>query len=313
MAGCSPRCEIGRMIDYASMTYDYRSNATDTAPKGISVVVSTLMEDRKVLERFVQNFVAARTDSLVRDLDVELVLIIQAGSAGSVRLAEEYSESLKNLRNVRCCVMNETGVARGRNAGMRTARNDIVLFADTDCRFCDSTFEIIHQAYCDIPEAGCITFRAINVQSEIFVKPYWKTRRRHSKLSIMRVATWEISVNRRVLRVHQPKFDERFGLGGRWPSSSEAVFVWDIFSSGVPVWYCPRTICATRPSKDRVMDSLVVRSKGAMIGRTWGVIGVLMVIPFICRRQWCGTLVGSVWESLSQCYAGYIQFYRNRE
>ena len=86
----------------------------------------------------------------------------------------------------------------------------------------------------------------------------------------------ELAVRRSLLPA--VRFDERFGLGTRFPSGEEAIFVNDALRAGARARYVPLVLCSHSglSSGHRLWDENMVRTKGAVIRRlfprAWPVI-----------------------------------------
>lgn len=192
-------------------------------------------------------------------------LVIDQVAAADARTPERAPEHAK----VFC--YQETGLAKSRNAALARASGEICLFSDDDIVFLEDARETIARAFAAHPAADIITFQARIPTGAPFktypTKPKWLGRR-----TIMRVTSWEIAFRRRAILAAGLTFDERFGLGARFPTGEENIFLRDALGCGLKILYVPQPIVIhpAQSSGSDFTDETIIMAKGAMFYRMFG-------------------------------------------
>jgi GT2 family glycosyltransferase len=166
----------------------------------VTVVVPTIGRVRQ-LHSCLESLAACRPRA------VEVIVVDQSGDAGVRDLVESFSS--RGMRLVACA---GRGVSRGRNVGIREARNEVVLVTDDDCTVAPDWvlrgYELVGRT-----SGGIVTGRVLPVGDPRAV-PSWKldtsprdyTGRRHAGA---------LFPNNMVLHrsavIAEGGFDERFG------------------------------------------------------------------------------------------------------
>lgn len=105
----------------------------------LSIAASTYTESEEVLARFLSSVDGQIGINGKRDVEILLV-----DDSGSARFSIEFLSSFRNLR-IEYVVQAHGGISKARNAGLRMAEGDYVLFCDTDdCLFsCISLAQVL--------------------------------------------------------------------------------------------------------------------------------------------------------------------------
>lgn len=180
----------------------------------------------------------------------------------------------------------EQGLSKSRNKALKKATADICLIADDDIVFFDNASETILDAFKHNPEADIITFQAQIPTGDLF-KNYYPKHRRHSVLSIMQVSSCEIAFNRSAITTTGLKFDDNFGLGSKFATGEENIFLLDALKKGLNVFYVPLPIVVhTKDSSggDFANAGLII-AKGAMFYRMFGVKAYPIALLFALKKQ----------------------------
>ncbi|WP_162300044.1 glycosyltransferase family 2 protein [Kineobactrum sediminis] len=108
----------------------------------------------------------------------------------------------------------------------------------------------------------------------------------HSQLTVMRVSSIEIFVKRCQFIDAGIKFDNQFGLGAKYPSGEENIFLSDALKAGLWGIFYPIVVARHPPmtSGRNFSSSFILRSKGAMFARIFGLSGFVLALPYVAKR-----------------------------
>ncbi len=99
----------------------------------------------------------------------------------------------------------------------------------------------------------------------------------HTKWTIPRVVSFGITFRRESVKEAGVVFDERFGLGAKYVSGEENIFLKDCLNAGLKVIHVDEAIVQhEHESSGWVWDEVQVRTKVAVI---WRLYGPLLVLP----------------------------------
>lgn len=179
----------------------------------------------------------------------------------------------------------ETGLSRSRNRALHHATADIVVIADDDVRHPPAAPATVARAFAAHPRADIITFQAQTPSGAPF-KRYPTRPRRHTARSLMRVSSWEIALRLASIRAAGLRFDERFGLGAKFPTGEENIFLLDALRRGLNLRYEPQVI-AIHPAASSGADfstAAAVIAKGAAFQRMFGAAFLPVALAFAVKK-----------------------------
>ncbi len=136
----------------------------------------------------------------------------------------------------------EKGLSASRNLALKTAENKLCLLADDDIVYKHDFQDTVLLAFNANPDAALIAFRTENEHGTLF-KKYPAVRKEKlsvfNRLSIMSV---EMVINNDVVREKDILFNTDFGLGTNFPLGEEAIFVNELYKTGLKIIMEPRVI-----------------------------------------------------------------------
>lgn len=198
-----------------------------------------------------------------------------------------FIEKLLERPDIIYVPLNEKGLSVSRNNAIKHSTGKYILVMDDDVTF---SIEKIYQLIKTM------------IDEEIYVATYYhkyldgRTTKINNKsyylnkLTVAQPSSIDICFNKRVLAEKNIKFDELFGLGSKYPSGEEMIFLSDCISSGLPVKRYPLEICVHPPitsGLDFYSSPQKIAAKAAMFSRVykkwWRVMFVLFVIKKIPR------------------------------
>ena len=216
-------------------------------------------------------------DMLLPEHEGVRYVVVWQGDHGAVMEVE----TLRKRGDVRVVVMEGRGLSRSRNRCMETAlmwmnelgvrpEEGVLLLADDDEVLSDAVPQRVVGYYADHAEAQVVLWRVRTCDGG------WLKRYPDREMAYAERPRWyypssvEMTMRATVAQ-GGCRFDERFGLGSEaLCAGEEEVFVWDAMQMGWSVCLVPQVIAATDGDTTgrRVLDSEVLRSKGAVYART---------------------------------------------
>lgn len=180
---------------------------------------------------------------------------------------------------------NTRGLAASRNAMISLCDTRYLLFGDDDVYYLEKLGEKIQSGISILDGNLFCSFVSINERGVIRNKRFSGARtRRHSLLSITSVSSIELLIDVTAVRRVGVSFDERFGLGTRFSTGAENIFMSDLLRRGGGIFINELIVVHVGPSSgggsgQRRADFAM--AKGAMYKRLFGrVLGSLYLISF---------------------------------
>jgi GT2 family glycosyltransferase len=203
--------------------------------------VSTVLCTRNraaLLSRAVDSILQA--GSRVSGAVVELILVDNGSTDDTASVARRLAETSP----IPFLVLSEPrpGVCKAKNAGLREARGDVIVFTDDDCILAPDYFEQVIAAFehDDQPvirggrvELGDAADIAFTIKTERFPDAYDGSRHpggflHGCNMAVSRAVFDEVGL-----------FDEEFGPGGPFRAAEDTELVYRAHKSGIPVLYTP--------------------------------------------------------------------------
>lgn len=196
-----------------------------------------------------------------------------------------------NFENFFCSIyfVQSRGLSISRNTAISKSNARFGWILDDDVQVCkDGILSLL------------ATLREINIIGALsckFTDEFGRTRKKyeevaftHTRSSVMKVSSIEIVLNLDFIKEKGIEFDTQFGLGSRYPSGEENIILTDIISAGGRVEYLPLTLCfhPLETSSSILYSDVQWQAKGALIRRSFGILGVLMLVPFFLKRATTG-------------------------
>lgn len=167
-------------------------------------------------------------------------------------------------------ITESTGLSASRNIAIKSSQADIILFSDDDVKHTAKYAENIINAFRET-DADIITFKIKTPDNEEF-KEYKRKPFSHNKLSIFKVNSIEIAAKRKSLVEKKIFFDEAFGLGSKFKTGEENIFLFDALKAGLKIAFHPETIVIhpkESSGSNLKKNQDLIKSKGAVIRRTF--------------------------------------------
>ncbi|WP_437130561.1 glycosyltransferase family A protein [Peptostreptococcus russellii] len=179
------------------------------------------------------------------------------------------------------------GCANSRNATMDLASGDVYTFTDDDCWYKDDSLEIVKKYFDEYnPDIGI--FQHYDPIKEKSTINYPKEKILGlSKLQTLKQATLDMWFNSSSIDPHTHKFDERFGIGTKYNSGEENIYIMDAYNEGKRKMYYFPEIVAYHPYKEvNYIDKKSMLGKGPLFKRLFGsFMGFFMFIAFGFKKK----------------------------
>jgi glycosyltransferase involved in cell wall biosynthesis len=203
--------------------------------------------------------------------------------------------------------VKDKGLALSRNRAIKHATGDICLFTDDDVVYLPESLTDIERNFNQFKEADIITFKA-QTKDGIPFKKYKNTPFIHNRRTITKISSIEIGIRRSFLRKSKIFFDERFGLGSRYNSGEENIFVMDAFRRGLKIYYVPVTIVEHAfESSGKIINKTSLFGKGAVYRRLFGAKAAIYNLAFVFfKRRLISKSNISIPYALKLIFKGYF-------
>lgn len=183
--------------------------------------------------------------------------------------------------NIRVINSFERGLSRSRNLALRYAYGKVCLFADDDVIYKKDFKAIILEAFATVVNADIITFQMQDLTGKLF-KNYpdidW-----HNKKSTVTVNSVVIAFKREKIENSCLTFNTNFGLGAKFPTADEYIFLRDALSANLKVYFYKKVILSHKYfSSGRVLGSdQIIYARSAVIYKFSGHLAYLKLLKYL--------------------------------
>ena len=192
--------------------------------------------------------------------------------------------ALLETPTLRMISVQDRGLAKSRNLALDAARGELLVLADDDLRYLPSALATVREAFAAHPDATAITFQFLNSDTGQPYKRYPPRGFRHNLRTIASVSSVEIALRRE--RLGSLRFDPAHGLGARFPSAEEGVFLADLLHAGHKLYYWPAPLCSHpgQTSGHTQWSPAIAEAKGAAFARMYRGRWPLVAAWFALRK-----------------------------
>lgn len=216
-----------------------------------------------------------------------------------------------NEGKVRMYNFNEVGLSRSRNRAIENAEGEISIIADDDIKYKLGSFDIIRDKFNANPEADIITFQVETPDKKPY-KGYSNNEFWHNKRTIMKVSSIEIAFRSKKVLESGIRFDENFGLGSKYQSGEENIFLLDCLNKGLKVKYVPIPIVIHDvESSGSLRSQSSIYSKGALFTRLFGWKSNFINFIFVFKKYNLYKNTFPFQNVIKWIYQGSIDFKKN--
>jgi glycosyltransferase involved in cell wall biosynthesis len=130
--------------------------------------------------------------------------------------------------SVRVINSADIGLSKSRNLALENAIGKILIIADDDVIYQESFIKNSIDAYIKFEHACVINFCATKQNGRYLKKYPTHSKKQLNSFDIFNVSSIEMTINKERLDLLGIRFDENFGLGGKFEMGEEAVFLFDL-------------------------------------------------------------------------------------
>ena len=249
------------------------NNSTKENSPTITIAISTIAEN---FDTFINNF---RFSSC---LDADEVIIIIQGRV-------DKSKINKLNKNFIVVLDDGIGISRSRNIGISYASSDYIWFMDDDISLNHDAIQTVKK-YMQQYKADIYTIRTLCLNTGDPYKVY-PNKDKLTRCNIIGISSVEIIASRQLLINSKVTFNESLGLGTKYPSCEENIFLLDIFDLGVCLIHIPEYLQKHPPVNYRndFIDKNTLFAKGIFCKRYNGIMGFLLMLYWMVRSLWSGS------------------------
>lgn len=205
---------------------------------------------------------------------------------------------------------NEKGLSKSRNRAIENASGYICIICDDDVEYIPGFEDIILNEFDKNPNSDVITFQIKTPEGDLF-KKYQDFEFNHNKRSILRVSSIEVAFKLNSIKEKNIKFDELFGLGAKYASGEENIFLMDCLNKGLNIKYIPKIIAIhEKESSGKTLNEKAIYSKGALFYRLFGVKSIILNFLFIVKKF--KIINFNIWRATICIYKGLVDYIRER-
>ena len=177
---------------------------------------------------------------------------------------------------------NEKGIAKSRNRLLEKMTGDIEIITDDDIEFVANYKDMIKKAYSE-NDADIIIF---NMKKGNIIVGHDKMFK-YNKISTMSVCSCQITFRTNSIRNNNLKFNELFGIGSKFISGEENIFLKDALNKGLKIIHIP-TVINSHPEEDTTGESWndnVIISKGALMYELYKSLYFIFLLYFVIFKH----------------------------
>ena len=206
----------------------------------------------------------------------EIIIVIQSSKG--------FESEIKILEKIGCSIIidKKLGLSRSRNLAIKSCKSDFFWILDDDVWTNLNMIKIIKNSIKN-RNSDIYTFRISKGADEGLYKKY-SNKIKINRINILKISSIEIVVSKKMIDKHSIKFDENFGLGSKYPSCEENLFLLDCFDSGASIIHVPKIVVFHKNLGSRYSDinynSLIAKG---FICKKFGIIGIILLFRWYFR------------------------------
>lgn len=239
----------------------------------ISLLVPTLGKREKELQRLF--------DSLQRQTykDFEVIIISQGNHGFVENCVAKYKFKSKHIKS------NTIGLSVARNVGLKHIEGDIFTLSDDDCWYADDSLEFVNNFFKEY-NSDIACFNYYDCAQGIYPKKYpSEPIFNFPKMRVLNQASIDIYINTKKVKEYSKGFDERFGVGAKYNSGEENIYLMDLKNIGYKFDYYPKVLAFHEVRDNNYLDDKAFVAKAALFKRLFGEYkGLIMYTAFAVKK-----------------------------
>ncbi|APH03562.1 glycosyltransferase family 2 protein [Bacillus weihaiensis] len=241
----------------------------------ISIIIPTLGNREKELTRL---FSSLDKQSYKK---FQIIVVSQDNHLKVEEILQEYKFEFEHVQ------IQKRGLSHARNVGLEYVKGNIVTFSDDDCWYLPDSLETVQRNISE-KKSEILCFQMYDPDKEMFLRNYpSEPQNKVTKRNLLTKSSIEIFINLLKVNKSDLRFDTNFGLGAKYPSGEENIFLTDLSKLGYTISYEPITIVyhEKKATSTRLNDITFI-GKGPMFRRMYNLpVGLAMTFLFFIRKQ----------------------------
>jgi len=240
----------------------------------ISVIIPTLGTRETELTRL---FNSLRNQT---NQDFEVVLVSQQNHEKVAELIAQSGLTIKHIK------IDKMGLSHSRNIGLKYVTGDIITFSDDDCWYNRTAFQEVSESFTNTNDA-IVCFQIYDPDIDEYYKNYSnQPKDRLSFKEIFRKSSIEIFLNLKKVDKKHVSFDENFGLGAKYPSGEENIFLAQLHRLGYKIAYIPKVVVYhKKPTIQSRLTFKAFMSKGPLFKEIFNTpIGLFLLTSLFVKK-----------------------------
>ncbi|RDY25018.1 glycosyltransferase family 2 protein [Romboutsia maritimum] len=182
-------------------------------------------------------------------------------------------------------VSDTIGLSIARNIGLKHINGDIYTLSDDDCWYENDSLEFVNNFFKQ-HDSDIACFQYYDLDRKIYAKEYPKEAiYDFPKMRVLKQASIDIYINTSKVKDYTIGFDERFGVGGRYNSGEENIYLMDLKNLGYKFDYYPKILAYHEVRENDYLDDKSFVAKAALFKRLFGRYkGLIMYTAFAAKK-----------------------------
>jgi hypothetical protein len=183
--------------------------------------------------------------------------------------------------NIRVINTFETGLSKSRNLAIRNAKGHICLIADDDVKYKLGFKDLILDAYKEFSNADIVTFQMIDDSGRLYNN--YPDVLKHNKKSVHTVNSVVIAFKTYSLKLNNISYNEHFGLGSKFQTADEYVFLRNALKKRLNIFFQPKVILSHKyhSSGKEVGSDRVLFALGGLFYKYSGILSYLRMWKYL--------------------------------
>lgn len=181
---------------------------------------------------------------------------------------------------------NTKGLSIARNIGLKHVNGDIITLSDDDCWYKEDSLQFVKEFF-EKNNSDIACFQYYDIDKKKYPREYPKQAiYDFNKMRVLKQASIDIYINISKVKDYNIGFDERFGVGAKYNSGEENIYLMDLKRLGYKFDYYPRVLAYHEVKEVDYLDDKSFVDKAALFKRLFGKYrGIFMYTIFSVKKS----------------------------